>query len=117
MSKETLVCQVCQRTWQREHSRGRKPRFCGDCQAVSESLLKPSRIVINDDSLSQPTVKGIDTIIKKSVKYKGRNSWICSKCSSELQTFVGLIDDPMHVCKKSSNRYLPYELVRQGVQA
>lgn len=116
MSKETLVCQSCQRSWQREHSRGRKPRFCYNCQVTSDDLIKPSKIVIKDDTLLQPAIKHIDTVVKKQVKYKGKNSWICPKCSIEFQTFVGLIDNPMHVCRKSSNKYLPYELVRQEAQ-
>lgn len=113
MSKETLVCQTCHVSWQREHTRGRKPRFCANCQEASNNSVKPSRIFIKDDSLLKPKIKSINTIVKKSLKYKGRNSWICPKCNAEFQTFVGLTEDPMHVCQKSSNRYLPYELVRQ----
>ena len=117
MSKETLVCQACQRSWQREQSRGRKPRFCHNCQVISESLIKPSIIVIKDDSIFAPTIKLIDTTVKPIVKHKGKNSWICIKCNDQFQTFVSLTDDPMHLCKKSSNRYIPYELVRKEIQA
>lgn len=120
MPKEKLVCEQCKSSWQREQSRGRKPRFCPNCLVSPDNVVKPSRIVIEDFSLRRPTVKALDTTVKAlpETKYKGKNSWVCPQCETTLETYVGLTEEPMHWCRKNSRSYIPYQLRgRQEAQA
>lgn len=117
MPKESLVCEECQSSWRREQTRGRKPRLCPNCLSAPQTASKAPRIVIEDQSLRKPTIKVLDTNIKTPVKYKGKNSWFCPDCKSTFQTFVGLMDEPMHWCKKNTRNYIPFQLSRQDAQA
>ena len=112
MSKETLTCETCACSWQREQARGRKPRLCPNCLAAPETAPKASRIVIEDSSLRRPTLKAIDTTVKQS-KYTGKNNWHCPQCKEKLKTFVGLIEAPTHQCRLQRNTCIPLLLVRE----
>jgi hypothetical protein len=115
MPKENLVCELCECSWQREQSRGRKPRLCPNCLSAPEPQVQSSstkRIIIEDPSLRRPTLKVVDTTVKP-IKYKGKNDWICPHCRNKVKTFVGLTEEPMHWCRGKSSTYLPLELSRQ----
>lgn len=112
MSKENLTCEICACSWQREQARGRKPRLCPNCLAAPETASKAPRIVIEDSSLRRPTLKAIDTTVRKS-KYVGKNSWHCPRCKERLQTFIGLLEAPTHQCKLQRNACIPLLLVRE----
>lgn len=120
MPKEKLVCEQCRSSWQREQTRGRKPRLCPNCLAAPEQIIKPSKVIIEDTFFRKPTIKILDTTEKISPepKYQGKNSWVCPQCKSTLETFIGLTEEPMHWCRQNSRSYIPYELKnRQETQA
>lgn len=113
MLKETLICKECESSWNRKQVRGRKPRLCPQCSHVSGNVSSFKKVVIIDSTLRTPSIKMLDTTIKKlNIMYFGINSWHCPYCTEKIKTHVSLTVQPMHWCRKKGNTYLPLELVR-----
>jgi len=113
MLKETLTCEECQSLWNRKQVRGRKPRLCPQCSHVSGNVSPSKKVVIIDSTLRTPSIKILDTTIKKlNIMYSGINNWHCSYCTEKIKTHVSLTAQPMHWCRAKSDAYLPLELVR-----
>lgn len=97
---ETLTCEKCSGTWQRQPSRGRKPRYCPDCLSNDNK-----QVSIEDTQPSNST---------SSVTYKfpAPTKWRCSSCGVGIQARVNLDYEPTHACQKRLKRVLPLELIR-----
>ena len=107
METEELICEQCDKHWQRSKARGRKPKLCPSCL---ESSLP---IQITDTQVEED----IDTIPLaeeppvEPTKYKPNSKWKCNACGAKIQIGVGINEPPMHKCLKRANRALPLELV------
>lgn len=78
MSKENLTCEMCDSSWSRKKSRGRKPRFCPQC--IKDNVVLSESIVVMSDT--------------QKAKAKTATKWICPKCSETVTVFVQLIYPP-----------------------
>lgn len=78
---ETLTCQMCSNTWDRELVRGRKPRFCPSC-------LEKSLVIV---SMSQQTE---DSTKNEKLDPSNKMIWICQLCERPFTTYVPLCEPP-----------------------
>jgi hypothetical protein len=96
---ETLVCENCSSEWQRQPSRGRKPKLCPECLQAS----------------SVPSTKGqapSQTTTDITYKFPAPTKWRCPSCGVGVQAGVNLNYEPTHACQKRLKRVLPLELIR-----
>lgn len=100
MATETLTCSKCNAQWNREQSRGRKPRFCPNCVRIEKVTLgnKVETFRMQESKNKDP-------------KYTGKNKWRCHSCGVGVETLIPLTYEPTHRCQKRLRRWLPLELV------
>ena len=103
MSKEKLQCQLCNGTWLRKRSRGRKPRFCPDCVNINRVNINSANDFIDevDDSDELEDINSIvDDSPREKLDPKNKINWICPSCGSITTTYVALSCPP--VCNSPS---------------
>lgn len=93
-NSERLICAACSKAWSRTLSRGRKPKFCPSCtQDQDNSFDTHTYVPSNVETTSS------------SLRYSGRNKWLCPSCSISLETFIGMDTEPMHKCEKRARKW------------
>lgn len=106
MELEILKCDSCGKNWNRQKTRGRKPKLCPDC------IIAP---IQENDSLEEDEDE-LDIVIAEEppnppTKYPANTRWFCKSCSASVKIGVGLDEPPTHVCKKRLKRVYPLERV------
>ena len=91
---EELVCEACSKTWQRQKTRGRKPRLCPTC------LTSPVQVQNNNDKKTE-----------FQISYPAPTKWICPICAVSISVYVSLENPPTHICKSKLSQNLPLQLI------
>lgn len=108
METEELFCESCKKVWNRQKTRGRKPRVCPDCVpqlVVQQDVLQED----DDDILSDIPV--IDEPPLAPTKYPANTKWRCPSCGASVKIGIGINDPPTHKCPKRLKRVYPLEMV------
>lgn len=108
MQTEELFCESCKKVWNRQKTRGRKPKICPDCV--------PQLVVQHDDNDEEDNdlldIPVAEEPPPDPTKYPAPSKWYCPVCSVTLKTYVGLNQPPTHPCKKKLlKKTLPLELI------
>ena len=105
MELEELICEQCNKHWQRTKARGRKPKLCTNC------LNSPSlTLVQDDDDVIEDLPIAKEPPLEKTL-YKPNSKWQCSACEAKVSIGVGVNVPPTHRCQKRANRLLPLSLI------
>lgn len=99
MEKEILFCTVCSSQWERNKTRGRKPKLCPQCLESSNSFSEQTE---NGDSTSETNLS--------SYTYPPKTKWKCTSCGIKFQTLIPVSFLPAHKCQKRAGRFLSFEL-------
>lgn len=136
--KETLTCSMCDKTWKRDKSRGRKPTACPKCskavlknkedekkQAAKRSIVavpveakkqEPAPATVSKSEVSIYDV--YRSIYPKPADYqqflestRNGSEWFCKSCKKTLRSEVALTMPPTHRCPEKSSNIKEYERV------
>lgn len=102
MDFDKLTCASCGVEWNRQKTRGRKPKVCPDC------IIKPVEAVEEDlieDIPLSPEPRRART------KYPPNTKWLCRSCQVTVKVCVGINDEPTHKCQKRLKKVFPLERV------
>ena len=105
MELEELICEQCDKHWQRTKARGRKPKLCPTC--LSSTSLVP---VQDDDDIFEEIPIAEEPTPDKTL-YKPNSKWQCSACDAKVRIGVGVNVPPVHKCPKRANRLLSLDLI------
>lgn len=98
--KEILECTQCDKKWERERTRGRKPIVCPQCAQINAEEAK-----------SQENVVSVEKTTKQkevNYTYSPVSYWMCPNCDQTISVHVGLNYIPMHPCRLKRNQYIPF---------
>lgn len=98
--KEKLDCTQCDKKWERQKTRGRKPIVCPECAEINaneEATQKTSSYV--------PIEKDTE---KTEYTYPPVSYWMCPNCDQTISVHVGLNHVPIHPCKIKRNQMLAF---------
>jgi hypothetical protein len=102
MDFDKLTCDSCGIKWNRQKTRGRKPKVCPDC--IVKSVDDIEEDPIKDVPLSpQPP--------RAKTKYPPNTKWLCRSCQVTVKVCVGINDEPTHKCQKRLKKVFPLERV------
>lgn len=101
MDLEVLTCIRCSSSWNRQKTRGRKPKICPSCT--------PSLQKIEDDQ-EDAQILVVDELPPLKTKFKPGTKWQCPSCKVSIKINVGINYPPTHSCPKRLRRVLPLEL-------
>jgi len=104
MESEELICEQCDKHWQRTKARGRKPKLCPTCIASSSPIL----VVETDEDIIENIPIAEEPPPEKTL-YKPNTKWICHSCGAFVKTGVGINLPPTHSCKKRLKKIYPLE--------
>lgn len=102
MDFDTLICSSCGITWNRQKTRGRKPKVCPDC------TIKPI------DDIEQDSIEDIPLSPeppRAKTKYPPNTKWLCHSCKATIKVGIGIDQEPTHKCQKRGNRVISLERV------
>jgi hypothetical protein len=102
MDFDKLTCASCGVEWNRQKTRGRKPKVCPDC--IIKSVEAVEEDMIEDIPLS-PEPRRAKT------KYPPNTKWLCRSCQVTVKVCVGINDEPTHKCQKRLKKVFPLERV------
>jgi hypothetical protein len=102
MDFDKLTCGSCGIKWNRQKTRGRKPKVCPDC--ILKSVEQIEEDPIEDIPLS-PEPRRAKT------KYPPNTKWLCRSCQVTVKVCVGINDEPTHKCQKRLKKVFPLERV------
>jgi hypothetical protein len=102
MDFDTLTCCSCGVEWNRQKTRGRKPKVCPDCTIKSVDYIEEDPI---EDIPLSPEPRRTKT------KYPPNTKWLCQSCKVAIKVCVGINVEPTHRCQKKANRVTPLERV------
>ena len=105
MELEELICEQCDKHWQRTKARGRKPKLCPTC--ISSSSLVPNQ---DDEDIVEDIPVAKEPTPEKTL-YKPNSKWQCFACGAKVSIGVGVNVPPTHRCLKRANRLLSLELI------
>lgn len=123
--EETLVCESCQKSWSRQRSRGRKPRYCSECLNSEHTLSSapvatpPNKESANfKNEYSTLIHKVYSTLLPKNPKAdsllestKNGSKWKCPSCGHILTIHLAITDIPTHRCTPSTVTVKRYERI------
>lgn len=98
--KETLECTQCDKKWERQKARGRKPIVCPECAEVNaqeEASQKTSSYVSSQEDKEQI-----------AYTYPPVSYWMCQNCDQTISVHVGLNHIPIHPCRLKRNQYIAF---------
>ena len=104
MELEELICEQCDKHWQRTKARGRKPKLCSTC------IDSPSLIPVEEDDIIEDIPVAKEPPLEKTL-YKPNSKWQCSACGAKVSIGVGVNTPPVHKCPKRANRLLSLDLI------
>ena len=105
MELEELICEQCDKHWQRTKARGRKPKLCPTC--ISSSSLVSNQ---DDEDIVEDIPVAKEPTPEKTL-YKPNSKWQCFACGAKVSIGVGVNVPPTHRCLKRANRLLSLELI------
>lgn len=120
---EQLICTLCNKTWSRPKTRGRKPNFCPQCVVSSssqEQLPKSDKDSCSNDSGSSKdkTLSVYQYLYPKPSNYKdliestkSGSVWKCPSCGDILKLLVPITDVPTHRCTPNTVTVKPYQRI------
>ncbi len=103
METETLTCTQCSSTWNRQKTRGRKPKLCPSCIQTLEQVEQEL-----DEDIEIPL--DIQEDPPSRTKYKAGTKWKCNSCGVSVKISIGINDPPTHPCKKRLKKIFALEL-------
>lgn len=132
--QESLLCSVCEKTWKRNKTRGRKPLVCPKClkSSIQVSQVKPKQPnQKSEPKISEPTTtvdnkKIFDITYRQIYKSlypkdpsfqelrestKNGSIWKCQACSNVIHLDVAVTAIPTHKCNPNSNKINLYERI------
>jgi hypothetical protein len=101
---EVLTCIQCSSTWNRQKTRGRKPKLCPSCILTLEKIEDGQ-----EDDIEEILVLPEEPRPSKT-KYRAGTKWKCPSCEVSIKINIGINDPPTHPCKKRLKKVLPLEL-------
>lgn len=108
MDTETLTCIKCNKSWNRQKARGKKPQLCPSCKQAQDIL--PSQPDNSDDEIEYD-IPMVEEDPPPPTKYKPNTKWICKSCNAWVKIGVGINEPPTHACKKRLKKVYPLEQV------
>jgi hypothetical protein len=133
--QESLVCSVCEKTWKRNKTRGRKPTVCPKClkssiqisepkqkqpnQKSEAKISEPIKSIVEDKKTSDVTYKQIyQSLYPKDPSFeelrestKNGSIWKCQACANVIRLDVAVTATPTHKCNPNSNKINLYERI------
>ena len=133
--QESLVCSVCEKTWKRNKTRGRKPTVCPKCLKSSIQISEPKqkqpnqkskakisesiKSIVDDKKTSDVTYKQIyQSLYPKDPSFeelrestKNGSIWKCQACANIIRLDVAVTAIPTHKCNPNSNKINLYERI------
>lgn len=133
--QESLVCSVCEKTWKRNKTRGRKPTVCPKClkssiqisepkqkqpnQKSEAKISEPIKSIVQDKKTSDVTYKQIyQSLYPKDPSFeelrestKNGSIWKCQACANVIRLDVAVTATPTHKCNPNSNKINLYERI------
>jgi hypothetical protein len=103
MELEVLTCIQCSSTWNRQKTRGRKPKICPSCVPSLE------KIEDKEEDIEIPVVVAEEPPPSKT-KFKAGTKWQCPSCKVSIKINIGINDPPTHPCHKRLKKVFPLEL-------
>jgi hypothetical protein len=100
MDFDKLTCASCGIEWNRQKTRGRKPKVCPDCIIKSVEVLEEDPI---EDIPLSPEPRRAKT------KYPPNTKWLCRSCQVTVKVCIN--DEPTHKCQKRLKKVFPLERV------
>jgi hypothetical protein len=104
MELEELICEQCDKHWQRTKARGRKPKLCPTCLSSTSLILVQEEDIIEDIPVAK------EPPLEKTL-YKPNSKWQCFACGAKVSIGVGVNAPPVHKCPKRANRLLSLDLI------
>ena len=102
MDFDTLTCASCSIKWNRQKTRGRKPKVCPDCIIKSVDAIK------KDPTEDIPTSSEPR---RTRTKYPPNTKWLCHSCKVTVKVCIGIDEEPTHKCQKRANKVISLERV------
>jgi rubrerythrin len=116
--EENLVCSVCEKSWTRTKTRGRKPLVCPACLSSGTTFIptSTSQFESKTETLTTQSVNQNDLSVSrvhsmihpKPANYrdmlestKKGSKWKCPGCGAVLTMMVAISDVPTHRCTPS----------------
>lgn len=116
--EEQLTCSVCQKSWNRIKTRGRKPLVCPNCISAGTTFIPTSTSTPSPTSESKSTTSNTSSVLSQlSVSKihgmmhpkppnhldilestKKGSTWKCPGCGAILTMMVGITATPTHRC-------------------
>lgn len=127
--QESLICSVCNKTWKRNKTRGRKPTTCPKCLRASAPLSELNKDLIqNKNSSSQlvHTKPSSDVTPNQVYQFlypkdpshkelleatKNGSVWKCKGCGHTFKLEVPISAIPTHKCSPNSSKINLYERI------
>jgi len=133
--QESLICSVCEKTWKRNKTRGRKPTVCTKClkSSIQASNSKPKqpnqksepKINIPDNNLNSDkktlelTPRHVysslyprDPLSKEIAEStKNGSTWKCKGCGNIMRLDLSITAVPTHKCSPNSSKINLYERI------
>jgi hypothetical protein len=103
MDFDKLTCSSCSIEWNRQKTRGRKPKVCPDC------TIKPIDEVEEEDPTEDIPLSPEPRRAK--TKYPPNTKWLCHSCQATVKIGIGINEEPTHKCQKRLKKVFPLERV------
>ena len=96
--KEMLECTQCDRKWQRDKVRGRKPVVCFECAALNEEQAaeQPGKVFVS----------AVEKVESTNCTFPPVSPWMCPTCEQTLSVHVGIEHVPIHPCRLKRNQMI-----------
>lgn len=133
--QESLICSVCEKTWKRNKTRGRKPTVCTKClkSSIKVSNRKPKqpnqksepKINVPDNNVNSN--KNISKITPRLVyqslypkdpsfkelgeSTKNGSIWKCKGCGHVMRLDLAITAIPTHKCSPNFSKISLYERI------
>ena len=135
--QESLVCSVCEKTWKRNKTRGRKPTVCPKClksviqdsqpkpkqpnqksEAKKSDPVKPTEVTVKKNSSEVTAQKVYQSLYPKDPSFeelrestKNGSVWKCTACGHIMQLTLAITAVPTHKCSPTSSKINLYERI------
>ena len=102
MDFDKLICGSCGVKWNRQKTRGRKPKVCPNC------VIKYIDVIKKDATEETPLPSESR---RTRTKYPPNTKWLCHSCQVTVKIGIGINEEPTHKCQKRLNKVFSLERV------